>query len=137
MPSSYLKGMSSRSLRALSRSCVAFALAGSCILIAQTTSGNPSDQNSNEGAAQAANQQSLSAKAAGNVCDEQIAAQAGPIYRADQGITLAKPVRTPDPKYPKTAVKTKEAGHSCALPDRRPRRQSVGCKGLEEPQSRS
>jgi len=107
MFSSDPRHMSSQWTKTLSRFCAALALLGSCLLIAQTTPGSPND---NEGTAQAANQQSQRAKAAGNVCDEQLAAQAGPVYRADQGITPAKPVRTPDPKYPKTAVKTKGQG---------------------------
>lgn len=91
------------------RSCVGFVFLGTCLTIAQTASVKPADQNVSNKAAQAPNQQS-SDVAAGSVCDQQFAAQTGSVYRGDQGIIPARPVRTPDPKYPKTAVKLKKQG---------------------------
>ena len=78
------------------------------LLCAQDTQQKPATRDAT--GAQPPEVQAKDVTSAGPACDEQLAAQKGAAYRVVPGITPPREIHTPDPKYPRTAVKAKKQG---------------------------
>ena len=97
-------------MQGLLRFLVVVSLMVGGLLFARSTQQKSTEGQESAGATKLPSEQPSDTKAVGYACDEQLAGQSGSVFRGDQGISPARAVHTPDPKYPKSARRAKTQG---------------------------